>query len=85
MDETYESIILYNNPIILIYSLTDYKPIESIIFIDYNITYFYEKDLNDIVIISKNLIAVLYNYNLKIMAAEKKDLDGSIRDWNVYI
>jgi hypothetical protein len=85
LDETYESIILYNNPIILIYSLTDYKPIESIIFIDYNITYFYEKDLNDIVIISKNLIAVLYNYNLKIMAAEKKDLDGSIRDWNVYI
>jgi hypothetical protein len=36
LDEDFESIILFDNPIILLFSLTDYKLKASIIFIDYS-------------------------------------------------
>ncbi len=39
LDEDFESIILFDNPIILLYSLTDYKLKGSIIFPEYESSY----------------------------------------------
>jgi glutaredoxin 2 len=36
IDEDFESIILFDNPIILFYSLTDFKMTGSVVFPDYN-------------------------------------------------